>query len=715
MRLTTLAIAALLFPLTLPAADDTKAEDAKLEAVTLEAVTVVGAGEKARKAGGSRVVLTAEQLEQSRVFTTPEALRKAGLVVRDEEGLGLRPNIGIRGQNPTRSTKTLLLEDGIPLAYAPYGDNASYYHPPIERFSRIEVLKGAGQTLYGPQTLSGLVNYITPAPSETLTGGLSLAAGERHLRNVHGYISKDGMRLDVMTKHAEGSRANTESTLNDFSAKGVFNLSASQRLTLRASSYREDSRVSYTGITDAELANFGAEYNPFEHDTFDASRNGASATHEWNFAPGSSLRTSVYTAYFKRDWWRQASTTTDTQCGNAFRDARLRGDRVNPAACNSTQGRLRDYRTYGIEPRLTLASTLFSLPQETIAGVRLHGEKQERIQKNGTTSTARDGTVVESNRREARALAGYLHHTVRVGALSVTPGVRVEQVEYERLNRLPGGRGGETDFSDVLPSFSLSYSLGEATTVFGGVHRAYAPPSVADLIDNNGGTVVALNAERGVNAEIGLRSSAVNGLKGELVVFRNSFSNQIAVGSIAGGNTPLAEGRTEFTGVELNGRADFAKLAGSAMSVSPFLELAWTYLPTAEARSPFRQVSNGAAVAGSAAGKRLPYAPEHQLTSTFGVERGGVQARVEAVYIAEQFADFANTERAPVNGNGQIGRIEDSLSFNATLNADVPGAKGLTAFVAAKNLTDEDDIVDRTRGIVVMQSRLVFGGVGYKF
>ncbi len=86
-------------------------------------------------------------LERSRVLTANESLRKVpGVNAREEEGFGLRPNIGIRGLNPTRSTKMTLLDDGIPLAYAPYGDNASYFHPPIDRYESIEVLKSAGQT-----------------------------------------------------------------------------------------------------------------------------------------------------------------------------------------------------------------------------------------------------------------------------------------------------------------------------------------------------------------------------------------------------------------------------------------------------------------------------------------------------------------------------------------------------------------------------------------
>ena len=58
-------------------------------------------------------LLDRAQLEVSRVLNVNESLRKAtGLNVREEEGFALRPNIGIRGLNPTRSTKVLLLEDG---------------------------------------------------------------------------------------------------------------------------------------------------------------------------------------------------------------------------------------------------------------------------------------------------------------------------------------------------------------------------------------------------------------------------------------------------------------------------------------------------------------------------------------------------------------------------------------------------------------------------
>jgi Fe(3+) dicitrate transport protein len=117
------------------------------ETVTVIATHLGGRPETLARIPGSIEIIDPLMLTASRPFNFSEALRKgSGINVRDEEGLGLRPNIGIRGLSPTRSTKVLLLEDGIPVTYAPYGDNVSYYHPPLERFEAVEILKGSGKS-----------------------------------------------------------------------------------------------------------------------------------------------------------------------------------------------------------------------------------------------------------------------------------------------------------------------------------------------------------------------------------------------------------------------------------------------------------------------------------------------------------------------------------------------------------------------------------------
>ncbi len=68
-----------------------------------------------------------------------------GVHVVDEEGAGLRLNLSVRGLDPDRSRGILVLEDGIPVALAPYGEPEMYYTPAIDRMAGIELLKGSGQ------------------------------------------------------------------------------------------------------------------------------------------------------------------------------------------------------------------------------------------------------------------------------------------------------------------------------------------------------------------------------------------------------------------------------------------------------------------------------------------------------------------------------------------------------------------------------------------
>jgi Fe(3+) dicitrate transport protein len=208
-------------------------------------------------------------LETSRVSNFAEALRKvSGINVRDDEGFGTKPHISIRGVNPTRSTKVLLLEDGIPLSYAPYGDNASYYHPPIERFESIEVLKGSGQILYGPVTVAGVINYITPNPPSKPSGHVTLIGGSRDYFNGEinfgGTWRGVGLLFNYLRKQGEGARENVRSGINDFDFKLVTGLGSRQALTFRTSYYGEDSNVTYSGLTEAEYRCIGHSRSCFQ-------------------------------------------------------------------------------------------------------------------------------------------------------------------------------------------------------------------------------------------------------------------------------------------------------------------------------------------------------------------------------------------------------------------------------------------------------------------
>jgi Fe(3+) dicitrate transport protein len=685
--------------------------DASKKATTLASVEVIGTPEKQAKAPGSATVIDEIELQSSRVLTVNEALRKVpGVNVRDEEGFGLRPNIGIRGLNPTRSTKVLLLEDGIPAMYAPYGDNATYYHAPIERYSRIEVLKGTGILRFGPQTVGGIINYITPEPSEELMAHAQLSLGTRDYYAFDGMLSTNGFLIDFNHKQGDGARDNAHLKQSDIFAKYVANIADNHAITLRGNILKEDSQVSYTGITDAELANFGSQYNPFDNDSFDITHHAFSITHEWRFNDSSELNTSAYYSDFLRDWWRQSSTTTDAQCGNSFRDTRLLGGAVNPDTCNSVQGRLRDYYTRGIEPRLSLQHGLFNSESTLEAGLRYHTEVQERQQINGLTATARSGTLTEDNRREVQATSAYISNTFTWNDFSLVPSIRRENINFYRLNRL-SNLSARSEMNETVAGIGMVYKFSDAFTLFAGTHEGFAPPRVEDIINNTGGSV-DVDAERSRNSEMGLRGAFAENFNYEATVFRNNFSNQVVVGSIAGGSTPLAQGETIYQGFET--AIAWNKQALQTREGEFYANLSLTWLPIARLESPFTAVVGGTVVGGSTAGNRLPYAPETTATLRLGYAKGGWDASVEMQSVSSQYADFANSQVPVINGSGQVGKISAYNTFSATLNY-VPNMDGWSGFITVKNLTDREYIVDRTRGILLGNPRQIVAGLRFAF
>ena len=676
------------------------ANNAFAETKTLPEVTVLPGGNF--EAAGSAEALDAISLQSAHVTTTTEALRKLpGLHVRDEEGFGIRPNIGVRGLNPTRSTKVLLLEDGAPASYAPYGDNASYYHAPIERYERIELLKGAEMLRFGPQSIGAVINYLTPDPATQPRAFAKIAGGTDNF--VHGQtrFAGAGFLLDLNQKQGEGARDNTELKQQDVNLKWQSEITEHQGLSVKFSHLREDSLVSYTGITDAEFARFGARYNPFKNDAFDMKRSGAQLGHRLDFADSFRLETNVYGAYFDRNWWRQSSTTTDAQCGTSFRDARSAGNAVNPDQCSSVQGRLRRYQTRGVETKLYWDTEL----GQTEIGFRVHREAQTRLQVNGTTALARTGSIGENNLRFARAKSAYIAQRMNFGAFGVFPIVRLETADFKRINRLNTRQGSE-EISEVLPGLGLNYRLGDHSEAFFSTHRGFAPPRVEDLIDGNGGTV-DVNAEDSKQFELGYRATFTSGGQIAATAFRSDFDNQIAVGSIAGGGVPLAQGQSLYQGIELSG-LKFFDLDHSRT----FIEAALTVLPDAKQSSAFRAVANQSIIAGSAAGLRLPYAPKTLGNVRLGWQYAGWELAVEASHIGKQSADFANL--ALPTGNGQFGAIGGNTQFHANINWRTEGAP-FEVFLAVKNLSNKLYIADRTRGLLFGQDRRVQLGISTSF
>jgi Fe(3+) dicitrate transport protein len=679
-------------------------------------IVVIGHRDNLLEIPGSGATIESEDLERARVFTVNEAMRQAaGVYPRDEEGLGLRPNIGVRGLSPTRSSEVLLLEDGLPLTYAPYGDNATYSHPPIRRFERIEILKGASQIRFGPHTVGGVVNYISPRAPTEFGGSLLVAGGERGYGEVAASLGGEiaGFRslAHVSGTQFDGVRENHDLSFQDYSLRIERTLTPEHELVARFALNREDSQVSYSGLTQAEFEAdpFG---NPFPNDRFETQRYTGAVTHAWDVTPDVRLLTSAYSLYFNRDWWRQSSNSG--QRPNDASDPACGGMANLNTTCGN-EGRLREYHQYGLETRLTWDTRLLGAEAQVEAGARWHTERQSRLQINADTPTGRtpgvsvNGGVRENNLRYAEALSGFVLATLDYGRFSVSPGVRVESIDFERKNRLTGASGSE-DVSEIVPGLGATYALRDDLVVYAGVHRGFSPPRVEDVIDNSGVTV-DLAAEESVNWELGLRGDVRRGWAIDVNAFFMDFENQIVPASVAGGGgaTLTSAGETRHSGVEASTRLSLRDM-GLMQTDDLYFRTALTWVGEAEyVGDRFSTISPATSVSGN----RLPYSPEWIASAAIGYSRGDwLNLQAEVQHTGEMFTDDLNT--AAPTANGQRGLIDAATILNLTANI-TPGGGDATFFVTVKNATDELYIVDRARGVLPGAPRLWQAGVSLEF
>jgi Fe(3+) dicitrate transport protein len=354
---------------------------------------------------------------------------------------------------------------------------------------------------------------------------------------------------------------------------------------------------------------------------------------------------------------------------------------------------------------------MFGITAESDLGVRLHHERQDRVQKNGDLPTSRDGVVVEDNARVNTAYSAFAQQRLLFGNVTVTPGLRVEHIEYERTNRLRPVTG-TTTVTQVIPGIGLAHAIGTNVTWFAGLHRGFAPPRTEDVINNNTGGVVDLDPELSWNFEVGARTELRPGLNVDATFFRMDYENQIVQASVAGGvGTALTNaGETLHQGFESSVRLDTAALFGMAQNV--YVRGAFTYLPVARYEGTrFSNVTGFTTV--PITGNRLPYAPEQLLTLGIGyAATDRINGQVEVVRVGAQFGDDLNTIAG--TADGQRGLLPAHTTWNAAMNYRLPKYDA-TLFMTVKNVFDALYIADRSRGLLPGIPRLVQAGLKVRF
>lgn len=662
-----------------------------------------------QKIPGSGTFIGAKEMKRSRPANVAEMLRRVpGANVRQDEGGGYRLDVGLRGLDPGRARRVLVLEDGIPIAINPYAEPDLYYVPPVERMRGIEVVKGSGAILFGPQTIGGVIDFVTIAPPTRRTAAVEVEGGQRAFLKLLGtYGDAHGpVRWVVQGLHREGDGFRNEGfAVNDLFAKVAFETSERGEATLKIGIHDVGARSDDVGLTRAMFAEDPRRPTLAPDDRLELRRYELSLIHDHRFSDAVRLTTLAYAYTTARVWLRQRY---DRYPQAGVRYERIVGDPDLPSGAIYFRGdnRILD-RTYdvaGLEPRAELRFATGPVGHTLSTGARVLVEAAQYEERAGESPRSEAGALLLDERHRSLAFAAYAQDRIAFrDDLLVTPGVRVEHARFFRdILRRPGGAGardvdaqGESDVTAVVPGIGLVVGTPRAHA-FAGVHVGFAPPRVTSAIGPQGDNE-QLDAERATHYELGGRASPARWLRVETTGFFSSFVNQVVPSTDPEGLTELVNGgATRHVGVE--------SAAALALADAVSLE-AWAL--DLGARYTF---SRAAFAGGPNDGHLLPYAPLHTASATFDAEhRIGLGGQLAWTYVGAQLADDEST--LAEDATGRVGLIPAYHLLDATIRYRHERT-GLSAFVSAKSLLDQVVIVARRpEGIHTTGFRQITAGV----
>ncbi|MEC9083866.1 MAG: TonB-dependent receptor, partial [Pseudomonadota bacterium] len=507
---------------------------------TLEALEIIGDASAAQTLPGSGYVVGDQQLKTEVEADINQVLKTVpGVYVREEEGQGLRPNIGIRGATAERSSNVTLMEDGILIAPAPYSNPAAYYFPTFKRMSSLEVLKGAPLLRYGPQTTGGVINLIsTPIPDQR-QGYVETVTNDRGSTDVHvtygdtagdwGYLLETVQRSAKGFKEIDRSNRDTGFDIEDYVGKLRWQ-GERQSVTAKLQYSEETSNSSYLGLTDADFSQDpNRRYGLSSIDQMNNTHSGISLTHQFDWSNTVSSTATLYRNDFKRNWFKLSGGGSIIDSANGG-DANAQGilDGTVDASGLDYKNNARDYLSEGVQVNfdVDMGSHQFDF------GARYHEDEMDRFQPvdvydqvNGSLVFQNTVAPTGSNNRfeTGEALSFWaLDKWQATDKLNINLALRYEDVQTSRTQYADPGRTTvdstrANDSAELLPGASFTYDLSQSWQVLGGVHRGFSPLG--------GGARANEEPETSKNWEAGLRYFG-NAFFAEMIGFYSDFSNK---------------------------------------------------------------------------------------------------------------------------------------------------------------------------------------------
>ena len=644
-----------------------------------------------------------------------------GVYIQEEDGFGLRPNIGMRGTGVERSSKINMMEDGVPISPAPYSSPAAYYSPTAGRMHALEARKGSSQIKYGPHSTGGALNYVSTPIPEKFETNLNFNTGNYESimlnANLGSSSSNYGYLFEILHDENSGFKnidfSNNETGFNKTDLMGKFRYNSKlfkhypSAVELKVSATNEISNETYLGLSQKDYdKNPYARYTASQKDQMNADHSQISLTGSLKISNNVNFSLIGYRNDFNRNWYK-LSKINGTSIGSLLNDGNANSNYKflstfeSPEDTYDIKANNREYYSKGIQ----LVSNIklnFLAEHDILIGLRTHQDEMNRFQKvdkyginEGKLKLSTAGTwgVGSKNNRldNATAQSIFIEDQFRIRDFVVTAGFRYEKIALNRNDWKGDVSGSGKSWNDpkrelsptqkkkniniLIPGFGINYSVNSKIELLAGIHKGFSPPGPGSNESED------IKPEESINVETGI-SYTHNSDKFKAIYFNSAYSNLLGDDTqFAGDGTydQFNAGKVNIHGLEIS----LSRLSKFNKLFIP-MNLSYTYTKS-EFLTSFE--SSFEAWGSVKSGYELPYLPSNSIYGEIGI----IGTKASAYFRMKKISKMRTIAgKGAFDGNNLT---DDLNQFDLLGQYKINSNSNL--FISVKNLTNSKSVVSR--------------------
>ena len=625
-----------------------------------------------------------------------------GLNIYQNDDAGLQLNIGGRGLDPNRTSNFNTRQNGYDISADALGYPESYYTPPAEGLSEIQILRGAASLQYGTQ-FGGLINFIMKRPN--LDKKLELITrntiGSNNLFTNFTSLSSKGEKLNyygyINYKKGDGFRINSNfESINTFQfLKYNFNDSTSL-----------SSEITYLNYLAQQAG--GLSDQMFKEDPYQSNRSRNWFEVDWL----------LYNIKYKKEFSEKTNFTFSFFGLEAKRNSLgFRTNRVSQVDSGQERDLIKgDFSNFGFESRLLSRYKAFKNKSYFLIGLKYYNSNSSSIQGPGSNGSDANFNFQNSLYPNYNNQSDYTYPNKNIALFgenifyltenfSITPGFRYENIEtksdgfYRKINLDGAGnvifneRYAELDVKKrnfLLLGLGISYKPNRNIEMYTNISENYRSVTFADISIINPAYAVNpdIDDEKGYTFDLGFRGNINRKISYDTNIFLLLYEDRIGFVQkvFPDGNVKSERGNVgnaRINGIESLFDFDLNEIFFKNNDIDINYFVNYSYIQSEYLESDQVGIE----------GNSVEFVPNHNLKTGLKFGYKNLSFNFQYSFISKQFTDSSNA----IGGNlsGVIGEIPKYSLADISLSYKL---KNLSFETGVNNLFNEKYFTRRATG-----------------